>query len=61
MIDYQWGFADDDIPRSMLALNIAIEALNTIGEIENIINQPNIYEDVLKYKMICKLVEESKT
>ncbi len=38
------------------AVEKAIEALNTLNEIENIINQPQIYEDVLKYKMICQLV-----
>lgn len=38
---------------------MAIQALKAVGEIKEIINISNfvIQEDVLKYKMICEVVE----
>lgn len=42
------------------AIEVAIEALKVVGEIKEIINISNfvIQEDVLKYKMICEVVEK---
>lgn len=52
---YNGGYAE--------AIDLAIEALKAVGEIKEIINVSNflgllvIQEDVLKYKMICEVVE----
>lgn len=42
------------------AVNMAIKALRVVGRIKEIINISNfvIQEDVLKYKMICEVVEK---
>ena len=42
------------------AIGKAVDALEAIGEIKEIINISNfaIQEDVLKYKMICEVVEK---
>lgn len=42
------------------SLDMAIKALRVVGRIKEIINISNfvIQEDVLKYKMICEVVEK---
>lgn len=48
---------DDDL---LKAFQYAIEALQIIQKLKEIINIPNlvIQEDVLKYKMICEVIEK---
>ena len=48
-----------DSPYCREAYKMAIKALQAVGEIKDIINISNfvIQEDVLKYKMICEVVE----
>ena len=52
-------FDEYDEPK-YAALSKAIYALKTVGEIKEIIDISNfvIQEDVLKYKMICEVVEK---
>ena len=52
-------FDEYDEPK-YAALSKAIYALKAVGEIKEIINIPNfvIQEDVLKYKMVCEVVEK---
>lgn len=42
------------------SLDMALKALKAVGEIKKIINISNfvIQEDVLKYKMICEVIEK---
>lgn len=49
---YNGGYAE--------AIDMAMEALKAVGEIKEIINISNfvIQEDVLKYKMICEVVQK---
>lgn len=49
---YNGGYAE--------AIDMAMEALKAVGKIKEIINISNfaIQEDVLKYKMICEVVEK---
>lgn len=49
---YNGGYAE--------AIEVAIKALKAVEEIKEIINISNfaIQEDVLKYKMICEVVEK---
>lgn len=50
------GSSADDIDT---AINMAIQALEQIGKIKTIIDSGvYIQEDVLRYKMICEVVEE---
>ena len=55
--EYLYG---DDMPYNREAFKMAIKALQATGEIKEIINISNfvIQEDVLKYKMICEVVEK---
>ena len=52
-----YTFVDDK--KTDEAMSMALNALKAVGEIKKIINIPNfiIQEDVLKYKMICEVVE----
>lgn len=40
------------------AFLIAISALSTLDMIRSIINLPHIQEDVMRYKMICEVVDK---
>lgn len=50
---------EDDMPYNREAFKMAVDALEAVEKIKQIINIPNfvIQEDVLKYKMICEIVE----
>ena len=52
---YTWSSGADD------ALNMTIRALQDIEQIKNIINAPvYIQEDVIRYQMICEVINNDK-
>lgn len=56
--DAEYMYSQDS-PYCREAYQMAVEALEVVGKIKEIINISNfvIQEDVLKYKMICEVVE----
>lgn len=59
-IDRLKGLFGNGYPEQEEALDMAIQALEQIDKIKQIIAIDNsvIQEDVMKYKMICEVVEE---